>query len=128
MVPGRARRRRVLPGIEIAGAVKIPIYMDYHATTPVDPRVLDAMLPYFREEFGNAASKSHSFGWRAEEADDVARAIRPDTILVSIMSANNEVGVLHPIEEIGRITREKGVVFHCDAVQSVGKLPFDVEK
>ncbi len=192
--------------------MKIPIYMDYQATTPVDPRVLDAMLPYFREDFGNAASKSHAFGWRAEEAveagraevgkligasakeivitsgasesdnlavkgaahfyrekgrhlitcktehkavldsmhrleregfevtflpvgrdgrldpDDVRKAIRPDTILVSIMHANNEVGVLHPIEEIGKITREKGVAFHCDAVQSVGKIPFDVEK
>jgi cysteine desulfurase len=192
--------------------VKIPIYMDYHATTPVDPRVLDAMLPYFREEFGNAASKSHSFGWRAEEAveaaraevaqligatskeivftsgatesdnlavkgaahfykdkgrhvvtcrtehkavldpmhrleregyevtylpvgpdgrvdpGDVAKALRPDTILVSIMHANNETGVLHPVEEIGRIAREKGVAFHCDAVQAVGKVPFDVEK
>jgi cysteine desulfurase len=192
--------------------MKIPIYMDYHATTPVDPRVLEAMLPYFREDFGNAASKSHAFGWRAEEAveagraevakligaspkeiaftsgatesdnlavkgaarfyqekgrhlitcqtehkavldsmhrleregfevtflsvgrdgrvdpDDVRKAIRPDTILVSLMHANNEVGVLHPIEEIGKITREKGVAFHCDAVQSVGKLPFDVEK
>jgi cysteine desulfurase len=192
--------------------MKIPIYMDYHATTPVDPRVLEAMLPYFREDFGNAASKSHAFGWKAEEAvesgraevarligasakevvftsgatesdnlavkgaahfykdkgrhlvtcrtehkavldsmhrleregyevtflgvgrdgrvdpADVAKAIRKDTILVSIMHANNEVGVVHPIEEIGRITRERGVVFHCDAVQSVGKLPFDVEK
>src|SRR6266496_2332996 len=192
--------------------MKIPIYMDYHATTPVDPRVLEAMLPYFREELGNAASKSHVFGWRAEEAvegaraevgkligasakeivftsgatesnnlavkgaahfykdkgrhlvtcktehkavldsmhrleregfevtylpvgkdgrvdpADVERALRPDTILVSIMHANNEVGVVHPVEEIGRITRQKGVAFHCDAVQSVGKLPFDVEK
>jgi cysteine desulfurase len=192
--------------------MKIPIYMDCHATTPVDPKVLDAMLPYFREEFGNAASKSHSFGWRAEEAveaaraeigaligatakeivftsgatesdnlavkgaahfykdkgrhlvtcrtehkavldpmhrleregyevtylpvaadgrvdpADVAKAIRPDTILVSLMHANNETGVLHPIEEIGRLTRERGVAFHCDAVQTVGKLPFDVEK
>jgi len=192
--------------------MKIPIYMDCHATTPVDPRVLEAMLPYLREEFGNAASKSHAFGWRAEEAveagraevaaligaspkeiaftsgatesdnvavkgaahfykdkgrhlitcktehkavldsmhrleregfevtflptgkdgrvdpDDVKKAIRTDTILVSLMHGNNEVGVLHPIEEIGRITREKGVVFHCDAVQSVGKVPFDVEK
>ena len=191
--------------------MKIPVYMDHHATTPVDARVLDAMLPYFREEFGNAASKSHVFGWRAEEAVEGARAevgkligasakeivftsgatesdnlaikgaahfyqakgrhlvtcrtehkavldpmrrleregfqvtylpvagdgrvdphavraaIRPDTILVSIMHANNETGVLNPVEEIGRITREKGVVFHCDAVQSVGKIPFDVE-
>jgi len=192
--------------------MKIPIYMDYHATTPVDPRVLDAMLPYFREDFGNAASKSHAFGWRAEEAveaaraeigkligasakeivftsgatesdnlavkgaahfyrekgrhlitcrtehkavldsmhrleregfevtflpvgkdgrvdpDDLRKAVRPDTVLVSLMHANNEVGVLHPIEEVGKITREKGIAFHCDAVQSVGKLPFDVEK
>jgi cysteine desulfurase len=191
--------------------MKIPIYMDHHATTPVDPRVLDAMLPYFREEFGNAASKSHAFGWRAEEAveaaraevaraigatpkeivftsgatesdnlavkgaahfyrdrgrhvvtcktehkavldpmhrleregfevtylpvgrdgrvdpDDLRRALRPDTILVSIMHANNEAGVLHPVEEIGRITRERGIAFHCDAVQAVGKVPFDVE-
>src|SRR5918912_703197 len=183
MVPGRARRRRVLPGIEIRRAMNIPSYMDYHATTPVDPRVFDAMLPYFREEFGNAASKSHAFGWRAEEAveaaradvakligatakeivftsgatesdnlavkgaahfykdkgrhvvtcktehkavldpmhrleregfevtylpvardgrvdpDDVRRAMRADTILVSIMHANNETGVLHPLEE-----------------------------
>jgi cysteine desulfurase len=192
--------------------MKIPIYMDCHATTPVDPRVLDAMLPYFREEFGNAASKSHVFGWRAEEAVEAAReqvarlvgatakeivwtsgatesdnlavkgvaqfyrskgrhlvtartehkavldsmhalerdgfevtvldverdgrldpgrvraAIRPDTLLVSVMHANNEVGVLHPIEEIGRITRERGVLFHCDAVQSAGKVPFDVDR
>ena len=191
--------------------MKIPVYMDYHATTPVDPRVLDAMLPYFREEFGNAASRSHSFGWRAEEAveaarsqvarlvgaspgeivftsgatesdnlavkgaahfyrekgrhlvtcqtehkavldpvhrlqregfeatflpvgrdgrvdpDDLRKALRPDTILVSIMHANNETGVLHPLEEIGRITREKGIVLHCDAVQTLGKLPFDVD-
>jgi cysteine desulfurase len=192
--------------------MKIPIYMDYQATTPVDPRVLDSMLPYFREEYGNAASKSHAFGWRAEEAveagraevgkligasakeivftsgasesdnlavkgaahfyqdkgrhlitcktehkavldsmhhleregfevtilpvgrdgrvdpGDVAKAIRADTTLVSIMHANNEMGAVHPIEEIGKITREKGVAFHCDAVQGVGKIPFDVEK
>ena len=189
-----------------------PIYMDNHATTPLDPRVLEAMLPYFREEFGNAASRSHPFGWRAEEAveaaraevgkligatgreivftsgatesdnlalkgaahfyrekgrhlvtvktehkavldpmqrlvregfevtllgvgkdgrvdpDAVAQAIRPDTILVSVMAANNEIGVVQPIEEIGRVTRERGVVFHCDAVQAVGKIPFDVER
>jgi cysteine desulfurase len=192
--------------------MKIPVYMDYHATTPLDPRVLEAMLPYFREEFGNAASKSHVFGWRAEEAveaarseigkligatgreivftsgatesdnlalkgaahfyrekgrhlvsvktehkavldpmqrlvregfevtflpvapdgrvdpAEVAKAIRPDTILVSVMAANNETGVVQPIEEIGRVTRERGVVFHCDAVQAVGKIPFDVER
>jgi cysteine desulfurase len=192
--------------------MKIPIYMDYHATTPLDPRVLEAMLPYFREDFGNAASKSHAFGWRAEEAveagraqvarligaspkeivitsgatesnnlavkgaahfykdkgrhlitlktehkavldamhrleregfevtflpvgrdglvdpDEVRKAIRPDTILVSVMHGNNEVGVLQPIADIGRVTREKGVAFHCDAVQTAGKVPFDVEK
>ncbi|MFT3914254.1 MAG: IscS subfamily cysteine desulfurase [Anaeromyxobacteraceae bacterium] len=191
--------------------MKIPIYMDHHATTPVDPRVLEAMLPYFSEHFGNAASKSHSFGWRAEEAVEEARervaalvgatareivwtsgatesdnlavkgaahfhagrgkhlvtcttehpavldtmaaleregftvtrvpvgrdgrldpervkaALRPDTTLVSVMHANNETGVVHPIEEIGKLTRAAGVLFHCDAVQSVGKLPFDVE-
>ena len=192
--------------------MKIPIYLDYHATTPVDPRVLEVMLPYFSQEFGNASSKSHAFGWHAEEAVEAARAevgrligasakeivwtsgatesdnlaikgaaqfyaekgrhlvtcktehkavldsmhalerqgfevtfldverdgrldparlqasLRKDTILVSVMHANNETGVVHPIEEIGRITRAAGVLFHCDAVQSVGKIPFDVEK
>jgi cysteine desulfurase len=191
--------------------MKIPIYMDYHATTPVDPRVLEAMLPYFTTEFGNAASKSHAFGWKAEEAVEGAReevaklvgasakelvwtsgatesnnlaikgaahfyaskgkhlvtcktehkavldsmhalerqgfevtfldpekdgrldparlqaALRPDTVLVSLMHANNETGVVHPLEEIGRITRAAGVLLHCDAVQSAGKIPFDVE-
>jgi len=192
--------------------MKIPIYMDCHSTTPVDPRVLDAMLPYFKGEFGNASSKSHSFGWRAEEAVEAARAqvaaligatprelvwtsgatesnnlaikgvarfyqqkgrhlvtvatehkavldsmhalerdgwtvtvlpvagdgridpaavkaaLRPDTTLVSVMHANNETGVIQPIEEIGAITRAAGVPFHCDAVQSAGKIPFDVER
>jgi cysteine desulfurase len=192
--------------------MKIPIYMDYHATTPVDPRVLEAMLPHFRADFGNAASKSHAFGWKAEEAVEAAReevaklvgasskeivwtsgatesdnlaikgvaqfyhskgkhlvtcktehkavldsmhalerqgfevtfldvekdgrvdparvkeALRKDTVLVSIMHANNETGVVHPVEEIGRIAREAGVLFHCDAVQGIGKLPFDVER
>jgi cysteine desulfurase len=192
--------------------MKIPIYMDYHATTPLDPRVLEAMLPTLREEFGNAASKSHAFGWRAEELVEAAReqvgklvgatakeivwtsgatesdnlaikgaaqfyasskgkhlvtcrtehkavldsmhalerqgfevtildverdgrldparvkaALRPDTVLVSVMHANNETGVVHPIEEIGKVTRAAGVLFHCDAVQTAGKLPFDVE-
>jgi len=191
--------------------MKIPIYMDYHATTPVDPRVLEAMLPTFREQFGNAASKSHSFGWRAEELVEAAReevarligasakeivwtsgatesnnlaikgvaqfhaakgrhlvtvktehkavldsmhalerqgyevtfldvekdgrldparlaaALRKDTVLVSVMHANNETGAVHPIEEIGRVTRQAGVLLHCDAVQSAGKIPFDVE-
>ncbi len=192
--------------------MRIPIYMDYHATTPLDPRALEAMMPYLQEEFGNAASKSHVFGWRAEEAveeararvarligaspkeivwtsgatesdnlalkgaarfyqakgrhlvtcktehkavldsmhalekegfevtcldvapdgrldpEAVRRALRPDTILVSVMQANNEVGVVQPIEAIGAITRSAGVLFHCDAVQGVGRIPFDVEK
>ena len=193
--------------------MRIPVYLDYHATTPVDPRVLEAMLPYFSQEYGNAASKSHVFGWRAEEAVETARAevgaligatakeivwtsgatesdnlaikgaaqfygetkgkhlvtvktehkavldsmhalerqgfevtfldvdpdgrldpervraaLRKDTILVSVMHANNETGVVHPIEEIGRVTREAGVLFHCDAVQAIGKIPFDVER
>src|SRR5512138_2231951 len=185
--------------------MRIPVYLDYHATTPVDPRALEAMLPYFGEAFGNAASKSHVFGWKAEEAVEAARAevgrlvgasgatesdnlaikgaaqfygetkgkhlvtvktehkavldsmhalerqgyevtfldveqdgrldperlraaLRKDTILVSVMHANNETGVVHPIEEIGRITRAAGVLLHCDAVQSIGKIPFDVER
>jgi cysteine desulfurase len=192
--------------------MKLPIYMDNHATTPVDSRVLDAMLPFFREDFGNASSKSHAYGWRAEEAVEAAReqvatligaapkelvwtsgatesnnlaikgaaefhaargkhlitcatehkavldsmhalerhgwsvtvlpvgrdgrldpevlraALRPDTVLVSVMHANNETGVVQPIEELGAITRAAGVLFHCDAVQSAGKIPFDVEK
>ncbi len=194
-------------------AIKIPIYMDYHATTPVDPRVLDAMLPYFNEKFGNAASRSHAFGWTGEEAvgiarekvaaligaqnpkeivftsgatesdnlaikgvaefykdkgnhiittviehkavldtckrlekegctitylpvgkdgrvdpDAVARAITDKTILVSVMLANNEVGTVQPLAEIGKITRSRGVLLHSDAVQGIGKTPFDVEK
>jgi len=189
-----------------------PIYMDNHATTPVDPRVLEAMLPYFSEVYGNAASRSHGFGWEAEKAvddareeigrllnakgkeivftsgatesdnlaikgivefyrdkgdhvitattehkaildtckalerkgvarvtylpvdrygmvdpEDVRRAITDKTVLVSIMFANNEVGTINPIGEIGRITREKGVLFHTDAAQGVGKLPLDVD-
>jgi cysteine desulfurase len=194
-------------------AIKLPIYMDYNATTPVDPRVLEAMLPYFTEKFGNAASRSHSYGWTAESAveaaretltrfvggsspkeivftsgateadnlaikgvaeylgskgnhiitsviehkavldtckrlqrqgfevtylpvgksglvdpDDVRKAITDKTILVSIMLVNNEVGTWQPVEEIGAITRERGVLFHTDAVQGLGKVPFDVER
>jgi cysteine desulfurase len=193
-------------------AIRLPIYMDNHATTPVDPRVLEAMLPYFREKFGNAASRNHAFGWTAEEAvenarsqiarlinatpreiiftsgatesdnlalkgaaemyrekgnhiitqvtehkavldtckrlekygyevtylpvskdgridlDDLRRAITPKTILISIMYANNEIGVIQPVEEIGRIAKEKGVLFHSDAVQAAGKIPVDVQK
>jgi cysteine desulfurase len=191
--------------------VKPPIYMDNQATTAVDPRVLEAMLPYLREDFGNAASRSHVFGWRAEEATelareqvaailgaagkeivftsgatesdnlaikgvvesyaskgdhvisavtehpavldsckalerkgvrvsylpvspeglvdpgDVRRAITERTVLITIMMANNEVGVIHPVPEIGQIAHEKGVLFHCDAAQAVGKVPVDVE-
>jgi cysteine desulfurase len=190
--------------------MKLPIYIDNHATTPVDPRVLDAMLPYFHDKFGNAASRNHPFGWDAEEAvtiareqcakligadpkeivftsgstesnnvaikgvaemykekgkhiitaltehkavldpfkhleslgfeatyltvdktgrvtpEQVAAAIRPDTILVSLMFANNEVGTIHPIAEIGKICKERGVLFHTDATQACGKVPVDV--
>ena len=191
--------------------LKFPIYMDNHATTPVDPRVLSAMLPYFTETFGNAASRTHAYGWTAEAAVDDARdtiaqlinaengkeivftsgatesdnlaikgvaeyykakgnhiitttiehkavldsckrlekdgfvvtyvnvgpdglvnpkdieaAITDKTILVSVMLANNEVGTIQPIAEIGKITRARGVIFHTDAVQGLGKTPFDV--
>jgi cysteine desulfurase len=190
--------------------LRFPIYMDNHATTPVDPRVLEAMLPFFTERFGNAASRNHSFGWQAEEAvetgrkqvagligasakeivitsgatesdnlaikgvaemyrqkgnhiitevtehkavldtckrlekqgfevtylrvgrdglvdpDELRRAISDKTILITIMMVNNEIGVVQPVAEIGRIARERGVLFHTDAVQAAGKLPFDV--
>jgi cysteine desulfurase len=193
-------------------APKLPVYMDNQATTAVDPRVLEAMLPYFTEKYGNAASLNHEFGWKAEEAvetargqiarlihaspreiiftsgatesdnlaikgvaesyrekgnhivtqatehkavldtckrlekygyevtclpvakdglidlDDLRRAIKPNTILISIMHANNEIGVVQPVEEIGKIAKEKGVIFHVDAAQSVGKITVDVEK
>ena len=193
-------------------AVKLPVYMDHHATTPVDPRVLEAMLPFFTEKFGNAASRNHIFGWEAEKAtenaraqiaalinadpkeiiftsgatesdnlalkgvaemyrekgdhiitmaiehkavldtgkrleksgfkvtylpvdgkglidlEDLGRAITPKTILISIMYANNEIGVLQPIEQIGALAKEHGVLFHSDATQAVGKIPFDVKK
>jgi cysteine desulfurase len=192
-------------------ALKLPIYMDNHSTTPVDPRVFEAMVPYFLEKFGNAASRNHSFGWEAEEGcekarqqiarlihadpkeiiftsgatesdnlalkgvadlyrekgdhiitcmtehravldtckrlekmgfkvtylpvdkygmvspDDVRSAITDKTILISIMMANNEIGTIHPVAEIGKIAKEKGVLFHCDATQGVGKIPVDVQ-
>jgi cysteine desulfurase len=193
--------------------LKLPVFMDNHSTTPVDPRVLSDMLPYFTEKFGNAASRSHPFGWEGEEAvdhareriakligardpkeivftsgatesdnlalkgvaefykdkgnhlitvvtehkavldtckrlekqgyevtylgvgtdgrvdpDDVKRAITNKTILVSVMLANNEIGSVHPLEEIGKITRERGVLLHTDAVQGIGKIDFDVQK
>jgi cysteine desulfurase len=195
-----------------ANKTKRPIYMDYNATTPCDPKVVEAMLPYFSEKFGNPASRSHSYGWEAEEAVSKARrqvadligagpkeivftsgatesdnlaikgiaqmygekgkhviscitehkavldsckrletwgyevtflpvdskgridleelknSIRDDTILVSLMAANNETGTLHPIEKIGEITKERGVLFHCDATQAIGKIHIDVDK
>ena len=190
--------------------VKLPIYMDNHATTRTDPRVMEEMLPYFTENFGNAASRNHEFGWVAEQAveqareriakligatskeiiftsgatesdnlaikgvaemykekgnhiitqaiehkavldtckrlekygfrvtylpvqkdgridlDDLKRAMDDKTILVTIMAANNEIGVLQPIREIGALCHERGVLFHTDAVQAIGKVPFNV--
>ncbi len=192
--------------------MKLPIYMDYHATTPVDPRVLETMLPYFTQDFGNSASRNHAFGWAAEEAvnnarkqvadllganpkeiiftsgatesnnlaikgvaemyrekgnhvitcvieheavidtckklekqgarvsylpvqkdgridlDDLRAAITDKTILITIMTANNEIGVLQPVAEVGAIAKEKGILFHTDAVQAIGKVPFDVNQ
>jgi cysteine desulfurase len=192
--------------------MKLPIYMDYHATTPVDPRVLETMVPYFTDVFGNAASRNHAFGWAAEEAvttarkqvadligagtkeiiftsgatesnnlaikgvaemyrekgnhvitcviehkavidackrlekqgarvtylpvqkdgrvslDELRAAITDKTILITIMAANNEIGVLQPIAEIGAIAKEHGIIFHTDAVQAAGKVPFDVNE
>ncbi len=191
--------------------MKTPLYLDNHATTRMDPRVLDAMLPYFTERFGNSASRNHEFGWAAEQAVDKARkqigdligatgreivitsgatesdnlaikgvaemyaekgnhiitaatehkavldtckklekhgyrvtylpvladglvdldmlreAITDKTILVSIMYANNEIGVVQPVAEIGKICRERGVLFHSDAVQAIGKIPVNVD-
>lgn len=190
--------------------MKLPIYLDNNATTPMDPRVLEAMIPYFTDHFGNAASRNHPFGWKSEEAVDYAReqvakliganekeiiftsgatesdnlaikgvfemyrekgnhiitlntehkavldackhvekmggevtylgvgtdglldiaeleaAIRPSTILVSVMYANNEIGVIQPIREISKLVRSKGILFMTDATQAVGKIPVDV--
>ncbi|HSA69299.1 MAG TPA: IscS subfamily cysteine desulfurase [Burkholderiales bacterium] len=192
--------------------MKLPIYLDYSATTPVDPRVAEKMIPYLTEFFGNAASRSHAFGWKAEEAVEEARAhvaalinadpkeivwtsgategnnlaikgaanfyktkgkhivtqktehkavldtcrelerhgfevtylevqsnglvdlkkfeaaIRPDTILASIMMVNNEIGVIQPVWEIAEICKKKGVVYHCDAVQGGGRIEIDMQK
>lgn len=192
--------------------VKLPIYMDNHATTPLDPRVLEAMMPFLTSNFGNAASRNHQFGWLAEEGvekgrehiakligattkeivftsgatesdnlaikgvaemyrekgnhiitaatehkavldtckrlekygyrvtylpvgrdglidlDDLKRAIDDKTILITIMYANNEIGVLQSVEEIGKLARERGVLFHSDATQAIGKVPVDVNK
>jgi cysteine desulfurase len=194
-----------------ATAPHFPIYMDYSATTPVDPRVADKMIPFLREQFGNPASRSHAYGWSAEAAVEEARghvaalvgadpreiiwtsgatesnnlalkgaanfyktkgkhiitvktehksvldtvrelerqgfeatylepqdnglvtieqleaAIRPDTILVSVMLVNNEIGVVQPIAEIGELCRKKGVIYHCDAAQATGKVAISLE-
>src|ERR1700739_51718 len=193
-------------------AVKLPIYMDNHATTPIDPRGLEAMLPYFTDKFGNAASRNHSFGLGGEEAvenarqqvaslinatakeiiftsgatesdnlmikgvaemyrekgnhiitqaiehkavldtckrlekdgfevtylpvqrdgrvdpEDVRKAITPKTILITIMYANNEIGIINPMSEMGKIATERGILFAVDGVQAVGKIPVDVQK
>lgn len=193
------------------GSMKFPLYLDYQATTPMDPRVLQKMLPYFTEKFGNPHSRSHAYGWEAEAACDLAReqvagligatekevvftsgatesnniaikgvahfygdrkkhiitpvtehkcvldscrhleqegfevtylpvqknglvnldelraAMRDDTVLVSVMAVNNEIGVIQPLAGIGRLCREKGVFFHTDAAQAFGKIPLDVE-
>lgn len=192
--------------------MKLPIYLDNHSTTPCDPRVVDAMLPFFTEKFGNSASRNHSFGWEGEEAveharkqiahlvgadakeiiftsgatesnnlalqgivamykekgdhiitdatehravidtakylekkgvtvtflpvdkvgmvspDDVRHAITDKTILISVMLANNEIGTINPIAEIGKVAKEKGIIFHCDATQGVGKIPVNVQE
>jgi cysteine desulfurase len=196
--------------VAVPAGVTLPIYMDNHATSPMDPRVLEAMLPYFSQKFGNAASRNHSFGWEAEQAvenareqiakligasakeiiftsgatesdnlaikgiaemykergnhiitqvtehkavldtckrlekygyrvtylpvkadgfidmEDLRRAIDDKTILVSIMFANNEIGTVQPVAEIGKLCHEKGVIFHSDGVQALGKIPIDV--
>ena len=129
--------------------MKLPIYLDNNATTQLDPRVFEVMTPFFLENYGNAASKSHAFGWKAEEAVDYAReqiaaliganekdglikveqiaeAIKPNTVLVSVMYGNNELGVIQPIKEIGKLCKDNGVLFHTDATQAVGKIPVDV--
>src|SRR2546422_323098 len=96
--------------------MKFPIYLDYSATTPVDPRVARKMIPYLTEQFGNI------------DLEKFKAAIRPDTILVSVMMVNNEIGVIQPISEIGEICRSKGIIFHCDAVQAAGKIEIDLQK
>lgn len=189
----------------------LPIYLDHHSTTPCDPRVVEAMLPYFTDQFGNAASRNHVFGWKSAEAveqareqvarligaepkeiiftsgatesdnlaikgaasmyarhgkhlvttviehhavldvgkrlqrngwdisflpvdhhgkiavEQVAAALRPDTVLASVMFANNEVGTIQPLADLGRLCKDRGVLLHTDAAQAVGKIPVDVE-
>ncbi|MYN04349.1 IscS subfamily cysteine desulfurase [Pseudoduganella sp. DS3] len=197
--------------VEFKTAPHFPIYMDYSATTPIDPRVADKMIPYLREQFGNPASRSHMYGWTAEAAVEEARghvaalvnadsreiiwtsgatesnnlalkgaanfykskgkhiitvktehksvldtvrelerqgfdatyldtqdnglitieqleaAVRPDTILISVMMVNNEIGVIQPIKEIAAFCRKKGIIFHCDAAQATGKVAIDLQ-
>jgi cysteine desulfurase len=194
------------------GKLKLPVYLDYQATTPTDPRVVEAILPFFYEKFGNPHSRSHSYGWEAEEAiemarksiaeviganpkemvftsgatesnnlalkgvahfygdkkkhiitavtehkcvldtcrhlqdegfevsylpvqkngiidlDELKKTIRDDTLVVSIMGVNNEIGVIQPLKEIGKICREKGAFFHTDCAQAFGKMPLDVNE
>ncbi|SFG92649.1 cysteine desulfurase IscS [Duganella sp. CF458] len=198
--------------VEFKTAPHFPIYMDYSATTPIDPRVADKMIPYLREQFGNPASRSHMYGWTAEAAVEEARghvaalvnadpreiiwtsgatesnnlalkgaanfykskgkhiitvktehksvldtvrelerqgfdatyldtqdnglitieqleaAVRPDTILISVMMVNNEIGVIQPIKEIAAFCRKKGIIFHCDAAQATGKVAIDLQE
>src|ERR687888_15892 len=120
--------------------VKLPVYMDNHATTPLDPRVLDAMMPCLTEHKAilDACKHLEKDGFRVTflpvdnkglvNLDDVRNAITDKTILISIMTANNEVGVIQDIKEIGKIARERGILFHTDAVQAVGKIPFNVNQ
>ena len=206
------RDGKVVPAEKAAQGVKLPVYMDNHATTAMDPRVLQEMLPYFVEKFGNASSRNHSFGWAADAAVEKARAqiakligatpkeivftsgatesdnlairgaaesyrqkgnhiitlvtehkavldtckrleaggwrvtympvqkdglvdlgalwlaMEDETVLVTIMAAHNEIGVLQPITEIGKLCHERGVLFHTDAAQAVGKVPLDVNR
>jgi len=202
--------KHVIDSMEFLKAPHFPVYMDYSATTPIDPRVADKMIPYLREQFGNPASRSHAYGWSAEQAVEEARAqvaalvkadvreivwtsgategnnlaikgaahfyktrgkhlitvrtehkavldtfrelerqgfeatylepsedglitieqldaaIRPDTILVSVMLVNNEIGVIQPISQIGELCRTRNVIFHCDAAQATGKVAIDL--
>src|SRR2546426_1063510 len=106
-------------------AVTFPIFMDAQSTTPADPRVVEAMLPYFTQKYGHPASRNHPFGWEAEAAVDRARSQL--AVLVSVMFANNEIGTIQDIAAIGKLCKAKGILFHTDATQAVGKIPVNVE-